>query len=204
MTEHELELYIMSEAEKQKWNNIRQMIWKYCEQVQIPKSMNDRIEILTSGGMKYGDHVAGYCENAGYFFLEYGDRGALFLKCLSFGEKDICFCLMKKITREAGQKIELQERKEEAKNWMYYLDDKNTRPGKLSWIKNESYLYHTKHDTRKKWFEYMLNALLEIFGEAMVAPTIEEYTGYMNRWFKEKHWLYDISLRAFVEIIDTN
>lgn len=199
MTEKELELYKMTESEKQNWNIIRQTIFVYCQKLQIPEFMYERIEMLTSGGMKYGHHVAGYCENAGYFYIEYGDRGTLYLKCLSYNSEDICFYIMKQITRETGQKIELQERNEEAQKWMYYLDDKKTRPGKLVWIKNENYIYHTKHDTRKKWFEYMLNALLEIFEKEMIAPMIEECTWYMNRWFEEPHWSYDMKLRAFVE-----
>lgn len=180
MTAKELEIYKMSEAERQKWNEIKQTVKMYCKRVMIPGFMSERIENILREGMLYGQHVAGYCESEGYYYIEYGDRGMLYLKCLSIDSQDVCFYIMQQIAREAGQKIELNERDAEERKWLC--------------------TYHTKYDTRKKWFEYTLNVLLEIFGQEAVAPLIEEYTGYMNHWFKEKYWSYDTEIREFVEI----
>lgn len=148
-------------------------------------------------------HYMGYCGEHGYYYVEEGDYGRLNMGCLTKDEIEMRFYIMKKILREVGQQIELKKRADEQKKWMYYLDDANTRPGHLAWVKNDTYYYHTKHDSRKMWFEYMLNGLAKLFSPGLVQPVIEEYTGYMNRWFEEAHWAYDCGSGKFVEISDS-
>lgn len=199
MTVKELEHYKMTDDELEKWIEVRQIILDYCKILKIPAFMEKRIDSILQIRITY-EHIAGYCKTNGYFYITYGDRGELYLSCQSKEKDDICFYIIKEIAREAGTKIEMQEREQEAKKWMYYIDSQKTRPGHIEWVKNTNYLYHTKHDTRKKWFEYVLNALLKVFKAEKVASLVEEYTGYMNHWFDEPHWAFDRKKREFVEI----
>lgn len=46
---------------------------------------------------------------------------------------------MKNLLYDIGLKLELSIRDIEQKNWMYYEDFSNTKPGKIAWVKNKEY-----------------------------------------------------------------
>lgn len=201
MTKEELQRHKMLSEEQKIWDEIKARIRVYCKGI-IPEEFTELIEKHIAEAVYYQSY-AGYCSGEGYYYINIGDRGEIDLACKTESEEEMLFYLMKKILRDVGIRLELRQRDKEQEKWMYYLDDKNTRPGKLAWVKNERYIYHTKHDTRKWWFEYILRNLQLYFGKERLVPLIEEYTQLLNRRFHAPHWGYDREKLQFVEISDS-
>lgn len=176
----ELYTYKMMTSECEKWSEVQDVLNRSCKFLNIPETYHGIIENAIQSRGTY--HSAGFCETEGYYFVEDGDRGALYLKCKTPHLVEICFYIMHhKILYGIGTKMELQNRSELESRWKY----------------------HTKYDSRKMWFEYIINNLGVIFDEERVEKVIEEYTGYMNRWFNDKHWEFDKNCKEFIEISDS-
>lgn len=201
MTKEELQSHIMTHDEREKWIEIQNTIRQYCMK-SVPVEYNKIVERYIAESTYY-EHYAGYCKGEGYYYIDIGDRGAVYLSCKTDSEEEMLFYLMIKILQDMGMKLELSIRETEQKNWMYYEDSLNTKPGKIAWVKNKEYIYHTRHDTRKWWFEYIIKNLWLFFNDVMLEPIVGEYTDYMNRWFEDKHWKYDREKKQFVEISDS-
>lgn len=177
MTPEELRKYKMTSSEKQKWYEVTNSIREYCDGI-VPKEYTGKIEYHISE--KPYDHYVGFCEAEGYYYVAEGDRGELEVLWKSFEKDKIQIYLMKNILRDVGQSMEL-------KNRDTYKD---------------TYKYHVRYDSRKWWFEYMLNGLVKVFGLEKVNHIIDDYTESMNHWFHEKHWDFDREKLMFVEISD--
>lgn len=201
MTKEELQSYKMTHDERDKWINIQDITRRYCKR-SVHVEYNEIVERHISKSVYY-EHYAGYCKDEGYYYINIGDRGEVYLSCKTESTEEILFYLMKSILHNIGIKLELSIRDIDQKKWMYYEDVSNTKPGKIAWVKNKEYIYHTQHDTRKWWFEYIIKNLWLFFNDAMIEPIVEEYTGYMNHWFEEKHWKYDREKKQFIEISDS-
>lgn len=201
LIKEDLQGYKMSATEQKKWTDIKEKIRSYCREA-VPAEFADMIERYI-GEFAYYEHYAGYCSGEGYYYIEIGDRGAVQLSCKTDSEEEMLFFLMEKILHGVGRRLELRLRSSEQKNWMYYIDYQSTKPGKIVWLKNESYIYHTKHDTRKWWFEYIIRNLWPYFDATRVNSLVEKYTKLMNRWFEDVHWRYDREKLQFVEISDS-
>lgn len=199
---NELFIYQMTQAECEKWSEVQDIIHRSCKVLNIPETYHSIIENATQSRGAY--HLAGFCETEGYYFVEEGDRGELHLACKTFSLAEICSYIMHhRILYAIGTKMELQNRSELEQRWKYRVDNKNCRPRHLPLIENSNYQYHTRYDSRKMWFEYIINNLAVIFDEERVEKVIEEYTGYMNRWFDDKHWEFDKTCKEFIEISDS-
>ena len=101
MNEKELCAYRMADSELLKWNRIQSRIICDCKKVEVPSSFGEFVKAQISPTEQYA-HVAGYCNDIGYFYVSEGDRGELFLKCLSKYPEDIRWCIMEKILINSG------------------------------------------------------------------------------------------------------
>jgi hypothetical protein len=64
----------------------------------------------------YYEHYAGYCNDEGYYYINIGDRGEVYLSCKTDTEEKILFYLMKNLLYDIGLKLELSIRDIEQKN----------------------------------------------------------------------------------------
>lgn len=193
MTDRELCNYKMSHDELNKWEDVLRTIKKYC-QMTIPLPYRGVCE----GALNWS--VSGYSSVDGYYYIELGDRDNIHFVCRSMEKENILFVIMKEILEQAGRKIEMKNRNSEAKKWEYYQDYSKTKPGHIHWVRNENFQYHARHDTRKVWFEFVIEKLLVLFPYERVEPVIKEYTDLINRWFVRPHWAYDRNKKCFIEI----
>ncbi len=200
MTCNELQFYQMNMDEWTRWEKLQQTVIGYYKQV-VPEEYEELAKRYIVNEPYV--HYVGYREPDGYYYIQEGDRGALRMGCQTTDETEMLFYVMENILCDVGRRIELKNRADEQKKWMYYSELKNTRPEHPAWVKNDTCYYHTKYDSRKMWFEYTINGLAKFFKEEQVQPVITEYTAYMNRWFEEAHWAYDCGSRQFVEISDS-
>ena len=188
--------YRMNSSELNVWNEFQEQIIKDCQKIKIPLSFGEFIETQISIKEQY-IHTAGYCNKAGYFYINEGDRGELFLSCLSHDIEDIRWYVMEKILRHIGQKLELEQREDEEKKWRYLRKFEN---GKLKLEENENWIYNTIHDSRKYWFEYSIVLLAKIFETNRIYPYVASHIELMNRWFNVPHWDFDWEKMCFIEI----
>ena len=181
MNEKELYNYKMTEDELQKWCQFQNQIISDCRQVEIPSSFSEYIKTQVNPIEPY-IHTAGYCNNVGYFYITEGDRGEIFLKCLSFNLENIRWYIMEKILTHIGQQLELQHRKPE---------------------ENGNWIYNAVYDSRKYWFEYAIASLSKIFNADRINPYVTDQIDLMNRWFDVPHWDFSYEKMCFVEINDS-
>lgn len=80
MTEKELYQYQMTAAETEIWNRLKNLLKEDRKTMLIPDEFAEWIERLLSTREAY-DHDAGYHMKEGYYYVEEGDRGSLYLKC---------------------------------------------------------------------------------------------------------------------------
>ena len=201
MTGEELQKYKMSPYERKKWAHIQNRIKQHCKE-SVPAQYYGIVENYTAESVYY-EHYAGYCKEEGYYYIAVGDHGDVYMLCKTESEEVILCFLMEKILRDIGMRIELKIREQEQRKWMYYTDDKMTEEGSERLIKNENYVYHTKYDSRKWWFEYIIRKLRPFFNDSMMNPIEKKYTDYMNKWFGDKHWEYNRSRELFEEMSDS-
>lgn len=194
MTERELYHYKMTSEETEKWNELKSQVINDCKTMQIPLEFNEWIERKSNAIDSY-NHIAGYCEKVGYFYIEDGDRGDIYLKCCSRNPDDIRWYILEQIVQHVGQNIELRYRKVEEKNWRNLRDYKNSE-----FTEQIDWKYNAIHDTRKFWFEYEILALSKVFDSDKLKPFVEEHINLMNRWFNEPHWSFDWEIMSFIEV----
>ena len=199
MDTKELYTYRMNNSELQKWNQLQNRIIIDCSQVNVPLSFGEYIKTQTSPENPH-EHTAGYCSTVGYFYIAEGDRGELFLKCLSQNCEDIRWYVVEKIFSYIGQQLELERRKEEEKNWRYPRSFVN---GKLTFEDNKNWTYNAVYDGRKYWFEYVISSLAKIFDTDRIQPYVISRINLINRWFDVPHWDFSWGKMCFVEISDS-
>ena len=199
MNEKELYAYRMNDSELQKWNQFQDQILRDCQRVKVPSSFSEFMKTQTNPRGSYA-HTAGYCNNAGYFYISEGDRGGIFLECISQNLEDIRWYIMELIVVHVGQELERKAREAEEKNWRYPQIFKN---GKLTFKENKNWIYNAVHDSRKYWFEYAIAALAELFEADRLHPYVASRVDLMNRWFDAPHWGFCWESMCFVEISDS-
>ena len=199
MDAKELSNYKMNDSESQTWDKFQKRIISDCLQIKVPSSLSEYIKTQTNPTELY-THSAGYCNNVGYYYVTEGDRGELFLQCLSFNIEDIRWYLMERIVTHVGQQLELEHRKNEEKNWRYPRLFKN---GRLTYEENESWVYDAVYDSRKYWFEYAISSLAKMFQEERIRPYVASRVDLMNRWFYVPHWDFNWKNTYFFEISDS-
>lgn len=173
--------YRMSPDELDMWMQVVESVRQYSKQIEIMEDYGVMITSAISSSV-FCDHSSGYCKEVGYYYIEEGDRGKIFLKCHTQNKDEICFYIMhQKILRQIGLKLEMEKRDELEKGW-----NGNNR-----------------YDSRKYWFEYVISNLFKVFRGELVEQIVTQYTGYMNRWFYDEHWKFNCELMEFVEISDS-
>ena len=174
----ELYLYKMNAEDSRKWKAVTETVLDYCHRLGILQEYGQLVETTLATSVYY-EHSAGYHPKEGYYYIENGDRDALFLSCNTEAAEEICFFMMhKRILSVIGRKLELENRAQLEKEWKW----------------------NTKYESRKTWFEYDINNLRKLFSEEDVEPIVAEYTGYMNRWFEDEHWRYEPEKGEFMEV----
>jgi len=199
MIEKQLYSYRMNLQELEKWAELKNIILSDCKKMQISHQHHDWIDKRTDSIDPY-NHVAGYSQADGYFYIEDGDRGEINLSCCSRNFEDIRWYLLTSVAGYAGQYYELTHRKSDEKCWRYprkFIDGKLILKQRLIWK------YNAIHDTRKLWFEYEINALAKVADQARLTVFVNERTGLLNLWFDQPHWEFDWEKMTFVEISDS-
>lgn len=196
MTDRELYRYEMNQEELATWNAVRRRILSDCKTLPCREEFEEWIVLQLKE--KNWEHAVGYSNEVGYYFIEAGERSALVIHCQTLEEEEFRWFMLKRITKHIGQRLELKHRETEAKKWRYVTDDLSAGCPMI-WKENRNWVYDTREDTRKYWFEYMLQSLNTIFGKERVEPMVAEYTDAMNLWFEEAHWRFDWARMEFVE-----
>lgn len=177
----ELYNYKMNPAELDEWMRVAEKTRGYCAQLGLIEDYGVMVKNAISSSV-FCDHRAGFCTKIGYYYIEEGDRDKIYLKCQSYDIDEMTFYVMhQKILRTIGRKLEMEKRVELEKNWTG----------------------NNRYDSRKYWFEYVLSNLISVFEGQQIKQTIAQYTDYMNRWFDDVHWKYDLEKMEFMEVSDS-
>lgn len=199
MKEKELSAYRMNVQESEEWYALKKRILHDCKNMQIPHRYYSWIDKKTDPIDPY-NHVAGYSQVDGYFYVEEGDRGEIALTCCSHDFEDIRWYLLTSIVSYVGQKYEHSHRNTDEKRWRYSRKFKN---GKLKLKQRFIWKYNAIHDTRKLWFEYEINALTKVADKARLAAFVDARAGLLNLWYDQPHWAFEWKDMVFVEISDS-
>ena len=169
--------YKMTPEEIKIWNSLYQKIIDDFTKLSCYKSNQRLIDdyMLVS---KYYAHSAGYNHDMGYYYIENGDRGTLYLMMNNKNSADAEIFIVHKLLWKIGQKQELHKRND-LQNW---------------------WKCHTKYDSRKYIFEYIISGIAALFGEKTALTYADDYTKSMNYWFEDDHWKFDFKTLRFVEI----
>lgn len=131
---------------------------------------------------------------------DYSERPPDDLVYTAADEEDLKLWFFRTAARYIAQNLELMNRDREEKNWRYVPD--HVENGVWMYRENKTYQYHAIHDTRKYWMEYELRLLCPVFPKDRWMQQVRDYECLMNRWFKIKHWAYNLDNQCFVEISD--
>lgn len=199
MTERQLYSYRMSLEESEKWAKLKNIILTDCKKMKISHQHDEWINKRTKPIDPY-NHVAGYSRADGYFYIEDGDRGEIYLSCCSHDAEDVRWYLLKSIASQVGQNYELAHRKSEEKRWRYsraFENGKHIMKQRIIWK------YNAVHDTRKLYFEYEIKALAKVADLERLEVVVNERNSLLNLWFEQPHWGFDWKRMVFVEISDS-
>ncbi|MGL6199677.1 MAG: hypothetical protein ACRC3H_12165 [Lachnospiraceae bacterium] len=189
----------MNPEESKKWAKLKNIILTDCKKMQISHRHHEWINKRTDPIDPY-DHVAGYNQANGYFYIEEGDRGTIYLGCCSHDTEDLRWYLLKSIASHAGQNYELTHRKSDEKHWRY---PRTFKDGKLILKQRIIWKYNAIHDTRKLCFEYEIKVLAKVAVPEKLEAFVNEHTNLLNRWFEQPHWGFDWKRMVFVEISES-
>ena len=157
-------------------------------------------DIIKYAEKEIDNNFGGYI--VGLQFWDYGERGRPNeLEYAAVDEDDLKLWLFERAVFHIALKMELINRAEEEKNWRYVED--HAEHGAWLYRENRKYQYNAIHDSRKFWMEYELRLLHPVFPKARWIQKVEEYEGFMNKWFRIKHLSYDTEALCFREISDS-
>lgn len=177
---HKLSYYKMTEDERKIWDQLCERIRLYIIALQIPEGY----ESLISDGLKtniYYTKNCGYNKEYGYYYVEFGDRGSLYLLLLSKDINDALWYTLERIINNISMKEAQNNEKINESNWKY----------------------KTKFDYRKYWFEYEIKALSQIVDSEFLKDYINNRLHSMNWWFNDSHWGFDYNKMELIEISDS-
>lgn len=164
----------------------------------LPKDLPS--EVMSYITRAIDDNFGGYV--SGLQFWAYGERGlSNELMYAATDEDDLRLWLFEQAAFHTAMKMELIIRHAEEKNWRYVHD--HAEHGIWIYRENPQYKYNAIHDSRKYWMEYELRLLHSVFSEERWIKKVRVYEDYMNKWFRIKHWRYDVKAMCFIEISDS-
>ncbi len=177
---HKLSYYKMTEDEKSVWQKLCEKVRLYITELQIPDGYDSVISDRLKTNIYYSKNC-GYNREHGYYYVEFGDRGSLYLFLLSEDINDALWFLIERIIDNISMKESQENKKVNENNWNY----------------------KTKFDYRKYWFEYGIKALSKIVDSEFLKDYINDRLRSMNWRFNPPHWGFDYDRMEFAEISDS-
>jgi hypothetical protein len=169
----------MTIQEKSIVEEFRQELIDICNELNIPRGrLIDGTPYMGRLKDNY-DFLIKYKDDIGYFVL-HGERGVFSMGSgfPTHNKEEAKFILLESEFINGGYQYEVQSR------------DKL----EAEWSKN----YRVEYDSRKAAFEFSIKMLKNVF-RCFPEGIVSQYTEYMNRWFKTKHWYYDKEKMSFEE-----
>ena len=196
----QLSLYEMNPQEEAKWNAFCEKTASLCDR----EVLENYASILNVALMNFciEDHIAGYKEDVGYYYIVEDDYGKLSAGCVTTDIRKMGFYILKDVYYKVASQIELRNRTIYQKAWQYY-HERNTKEEEIRWKYNSQCIYYAYYDPRKAVFEYVLRKLLETFSEIELKEITETYENYLNLWFEDSHWKWNGKTFTFEEKSDS-
>lgn len=203
MTERELVRYNMTSKEQAVWNSFCRIISDKCSLMDTPPIDWDLLKKYLIPKRPYCG-ARGYSEEDGYYDIQEGDRGALYVAMRTHSLDEAVFEKLIQVAHDMSYEYVVRNRKEidaaQQKEWRSCKEYESVKDGRceIRMIKNSSWRYNTEYDYRKYWFEMALAFLGKVLERKQLEAEIQRYEGFMNHHFQEKFWSYDFQKREFV------
>jgi hypothetical protein len=172
--------YEMTTQEKRIVEHFRMELIDICNELDVPREKCFDGSLYVGRLQDNNEFLIKYKEDIGYFVL-IGERGVFSLMegFPTIDKEEAKFILLQSEFHTGGFRYELNHR------------DKFTK----EWIEK----YSVEYDSRKAAFEYIIKMLNVVF-KRLPNGVIDQYTKYMNRWFKSQHWYFDEDKMLFEEL----
>lgn len=133
--------------------------------------------------------------------IYYEERGNSELIYSGKNEEDVRLWLFKMLSEDIARKVELNNRKRNARKWRYSKID--SKSSEYKYVERRNYIYNAIEDTRLVWMELYLQFIKDVVPEEDWCEEVEKNTSRMNLWFFKPHWAYDYDNLCFKEISDS-
>ena len=195
---HTMYRYKMNADENKVWVDFCTLVDEHCKKMELPAEYEKNVkDHLVSQSYEFS---RGYQSEWGYYEV-YDERGNLSIILTTTSKEDAMWKYLKSITTEVGLSLELKNRNLTEPLWHYGTQKYD--PVLKKWNENPvGWKYDLPYDGRKYWFAYCICALSKIYDvhDLRMDTYIKECTDYMNRWFYDQHWGFDILQMKFVEL----
>lgn len=210
MTEREFLNYQMNDAETREWENLAADIKDRFFSVVLPDIPCEiKEDILNKRTMAkepfYGSR--GYIRNRGYYSVQEGDRGSLYLHFSDLSFEEAKNSMIKECAHDISYAYVSQNRsalRDKHKGLWHYcriddgIENVNGTCRMRSHLEEQTnWIYDEEYDYRKYWFELLL------YMEKRMLPTreYERETAYyqecMNHSMTVKKWIFNIEQEEF-------
>lgn len=205
MTERELLYYQMTPAEHIVWETFCRTIADKCMLMDTPPMDRKLLERYLMIREPF-DFARGYSEQEGYYDLQEGDRGDIYILMHTHSLNEAVSQKLSRIAQDISYQYVLHNEKKidmiNQKKWHYYEEDGPIENGRCSTkvLENDEWEYDAVYDYRKYWFELALSFLAKVFSPEQFALEIKRYEDLLNYHFQDKLWTYDIQKFQFVAL----
>ncbi|MFV0393146.1 MAG: DUF6966 domain-containing protein [Coprobacillaceae bacterium] len=196
--EKEIEVYKMNNEESIVWRDFQDDVLSMCTKIEVLKNYKELIEKKLETSVYYVQNI-GYSSIHGYYFLEYGDRGKVYLDLVTKSKEEAILHILTNILVRIGQKIEIENRSSLIEEWHY--DRGNVINNVFEIVEvSKDWKYDTVYDSRLFWFTFTIQKLNIVIPNIYLYPLVQKYTFHMNNWFEKLHWGFDRFSLEFYEL----
>lgn len=133
--------------------------------------------------------------------IYYEERGRRELIYPIKDEAEVRLWTFKYICKDIAQRVELNNREQNAKKWRYSAVD--PRSSDYKYVERRRYIYNAIEDSRLVWMELYLQLIKGVVSDVDWHEEVKEQLFNMNYWFLRPHWAYDYDNLRFKEISDS-
>lgn len=134
----------------------------------------------------------GYSKKYGYYEVQEGGRGHLYLELNTFDAKKAVCVFLSCIAHDVGYQYVIKNKKLIEKmnvpKWHYYNEytivDNGSKCESKRIINSTGSIYDSEYDYRKYWFELTISYLAKVYDNLSLLEEIKKYQEYMNHQFK--------------------